>query len=427
MGGLLEHYVGSKSERPSCWILWALFNQGSIRYGILVSLPCAVVAAGIKYVDHNLGYNFVDGLMPEKEAYNGFNFLLGFFVIFHTSHAYHRLMRGAEILYTVLGDLVEVTNSLFAFIRFSKAELQLQTEFKDQFVRLMSLLFAVSVGSLEGDGDVRAFKNMLIDLEHIGDNPLKRILNSKHKPEVVCQMSQALLVDNIELGVLNIPPPILTRAFAKLDDAMVKLYEVQAFRDTPFPYSLVLVTYLLLAIQWAIVPFFMCHWSQGVYGAASYTFIMVFVLHTLNNAAMVLDNPFETDASDLNRDFMQELTNESLLAIIKESAQANNNEEESPLLQRYQDSHGSSIALSTVAKRLSAPLGRSSRRLSQMSTDDTGRSSHHSTTDSSRRSSRHSVSSTGPPPPVLLGGPEEKLDGQKRGGGSLAQLYKAKN
>jgi len=298
-----------------------MLRQPSLFRAMLVALPCAAMSACTKFMDHNMGFNFLAGIMPEDATYSSFTFLVTFFVVFHTSHAYQRFSEGAKEMYGIMGNFVDMFSQLIAFTRASKGSKEQTTDFKRKLVRLSSLLFAASVGELEGaEGHSTAFKFKLIDPSGLGQDVLERVVDARHKPEVVCQMLQSLIVDGIQSGVLSIPAPILTRAFQELSSAMVSFHQVRSCKEVPFPFPFVAVSELLLGVHWVATPFFMSFWCQGASGAAAYTFIVTLTLWCLHGVGLELDNPFGDKINNLNTEHMHTQLNETLLSVLRESS-----------------------------------------------------------------------------------------------------------
>ena len=51
-------------------------------------------------------------------------------------------------------------------------------------------------------------------------------------------MLQALIVDSMHAGILNVPPPILTRSFQEISQGMLKAHEALKIVNVPYPHAL---------------------------------------------------------------------------------------------------------------------------------------------------------------------------------------------
>jgi len=296
----------------------ALLRQSAIRKSLLAALPCGVVAACLKYVDKNLKFNFLESIMPEDATYSSFTFLLGFFLCFHTSHAYQRFWYGAQMIYAISGSFIDMASLFLAFTRFSSQPAERISKFKHTLIRLTSLLFAVGLSEVTGRGD-DIFRLGAVDLRELDEITSGRVQLAVHRPQVVCQMIQSLVVNQISSGVLNIPAPILTRAFQEQSNAVIRLHELCICRQVPFPFPFVIVSEVLLIVHWVATPFFMGYWCQGFASAAAYTSMVSFTLWTLHGVSMELDNPFSCSTNALDTQLLQQELNEQLVTLLIES------------------------------------------------------------------------------------------------------------
>ncbi|CAK0834480.1 unnamed protein product, partial [Prorocentrum cordatum] len=303
--------------------LWSLLHQMCIRRSLLVALPCAVVAAVMEHADSQVG--FLQSILPDDQTYSSFTFLLGFFLTFHTAHAYQRFWYGAQMIYTISGNFIDMTSLLLAFTRHSDGLEELRSEFKVTLIRLASLLFAVSIEEVTGHqneedeiSDDYISDKRAIDPRGLDQSMLERALSARHRPQVVCQMIQNLIVDQISNGVLSIPAPILTRAFQEQSNAMIQFHEVRSCSEVPFPFPFV-IREVLLIVHWVVTPFFMGYWCPGIASAAFYTLVVTLTLWSLHGISMELDNPFGRDSNDIAVQFLQEQLNQQLVTVLIES------------------------------------------------------------------------------------------------------------
>merc|ERR1712232_1044141 len=90
-----------------------------------------------------------------------------------------------------------------------------------------------------------------------------------------------------------------------------------AFVPFPFPYAQ--TCDCLLTFHWICVPFVTCQWVSHSFWAFLFVFIQVFILWSLNFIAVEIENPFGTDANDLDGRTMQEEMNHQLLVLLDPS------------------------------------------------------------------------------------------------------------
>jgi predicted membrane chloride channel (bestrophin family) len=293
------------------------FVQDCVVKALSVSILSGVISLIVKLVDQyaDLAVS-LDDVLPENEVYQSFSFLLGFFIVLQSSHAYQRLMHGGEILHIVVGELTELTNLLFSFTRTATSGPAAVREFKLLVLRLVSLLFCVSVTEVEEGHNKAGYSYKLIDLMGIDEGLLDKVYESDHQPEAVCHITYSVIVDGISSGTLTIAPPLLTRVFHDFSQAMIKIGEVRTFKDVPFPAPFVLSVRCLLFIQSVQTPLYMAHWTTGPGPAAVFTTILIFAFFILHLVSVELDNPFGHDSNDINVRYLQEDLNERLLSIL---------------------------------------------------------------------------------------------------------------
>lgn len=101
-------------------------------------------------------------------------------------------------------------------------------------------------------------------------------------------------------GVIAAPPPLFTRCFQNMGNAMIKFHEAQKFKDTPFPAPYVTLADLLMVVNWVFTPFMVATWTEGPWGAACWTFVLTAALWGMHAIAEELDNPFNESASEFS-------------------------------------------------------------------------------------------------------------------------------
>ncbi|CAK0892709.1 unnamed protein product [Prorocentrum cordatum] len=257
--GPLPGFVGVRS----------VLGQASVVQACRASALSGLFSGGVQLLDtHAEAALPLEEVLPDNEVYKTFCFLLAFFVVLHTSHAYQRLMHGAEMLHTVVGELTELTNLLFAFARTAKSGPGEVRDFKRSIVRLVSLLFAVSVAEVEEGDSEKGLGFKLIDVMGIDQEVMDRVHSSDNKPEAVCHITYSAIVDAISADTLTIPAPLLTRVFQEFGNAMIKFNEVRTFKAVPFPAPYVMSARCLLFIHAVLTPLYMAHWTWGPLQAA---------------------------------------------------------------------------------------------------------------------------------------------------------------
>lgn len=293
--------------------------------GFKIAFPCALLAGGIKALDIHapFGEDAVRGIIAST-AYSSFTFLIGLLVVFRTSQSYARYWDGCDAAYLMMSDFFDAASAVFAFCKSSSADQERIQEFQHVIIRMFSLLHAFILADLESIGDVggteRALNYELIDIDGIDEDSLLDIKASTHKVDLAMQWIQSLLVDGMQAGILNVPPPILTRVFQEMNAGISQFHKALKIAESPFPFPYTAACEMCLIIHWVISPFVAGTWTEYIWSAAMLTFMQVFILWSLHAIATELENPFEQDMNDLDMFAMQRDLNNRLLMLMEHGA-----------------------------------------------------------------------------------------------------------
>mmetsp|Transcript_55357 Transcript_55357/g.161574 ORF Transcript_55357/g.161574 Transcript_55357/m.161574 type:complete len:403 (+) Transcript_55357:126-1334(+) len=307
--------------------------EGSIiPFAVCVALPCAVLSALVKLLQvHEIAgcHILLDVFKIKGSAYGSFSSLLGFLVVFRTSQAYTRYWIGGGLLQQMVGSWFDAASSLSAFCRMSKATKLDVKRFLHLVTRLFSLLSALALVELEGtdEGESEGFFKRLdqleiIDGQSLDSSTLGAIKRAELKMELVFNWIEVAIVEAIDKGILNIPPPILTRAFMELADGMAKYHDCMKIAILPFPFPYSQATLILLILHWCITPLMMCTWTENAGMAALFSFLIIFIFWGLYAIATELENPFGDDPNDLDAVEVQRDLNAKLLLLISSDVTA---------------------------------------------------------------------------------------------------------
>jgi len=211
--------------------------------------------------------------------------------------------------------MTEAASGLVVFTTMSKAPEHDVMIFRHKIVRLVSLLHAVcldcyTAGEVEFHIiDTGSFDQELVSL-------LKEAKTEKMRVDIVYAWISALIMRSLGSGLLNIPPPILSRVFQVFEKAMVQFHHVEQVLTIPFPFPYAQMALALLLIFVLTTPFAMCYWTESAAAAGLLTFVAILCFASLELIADELDNPFGEDANDLPcSEFQQEL-NGSLALLV---------------------------------------------------------------------------------------------------------------
>jgi len=139
-----------------------------------------------------------------------------------------------------------------------------------------------------------------------------------NRVEVLLHMIQILVIDAQQRGVINVPPPILSRVYQTLSRGFVNLLNAKKIKDTRFPFPYAQVIAVLLLLLSIFTPLAMTSMlPQGGWCVLG-TFVPVFGLLSLNYIAEELEMPFGEDHNDLPLTHFQEEMNSSLMMLLHE-------------------------------------------------------------------------------------------------------------
>lgn len=282
------------------------------------ALPCAVAAFILKLCMINDMLPFLtEEIFKETGIWGGFSFLVAFLVVFRTSQSYARFWEGCTSMHKMGMQWFNACSLVISFCKISKADEKTTTAFKHTIMRLFSMLHAVALAEIEDKDsnnidDVEAFKYEVFDVNNFGSAQLLAIRHSVAKVELVYQWLQQLLVLNMETKVLNVPPPLLTRAFQELANGMVEYHEARKISRIPFPFPYAQTCDWLLLLHMLLTPFVVPQWVNGLVWVPIFTFIQVFIFWSLRNIAVEVENPFGADDNDCDAPAAQAEMNRNL-------------------------------------------------------------------------------------------------------------------
>lgn len=180
----------------------------------------------------------------------------------------------------------------------------------------MSLLFSTSLRILSD-----------CDFEHLdarGLDPvaLKRLLGSSSREEVnietIVYWIQRTVILNVDAGVLEVAPPILSRVFNEMADGVVRISSSRKIRILQFPFHYAQMLSMMLIIYTFGAPAACAYVMRTWYGAAGAAFLNVFVLWCINYLAQEIEQPFGVKPNDLPLQTFMTGMNNILVMLIQE-------------------------------------------------------------------------------------------------------------
>eukprot|EP00931_Biecheleriopsis_adriatica_P090972 TRINITY_DN64883_c0_g1_i1.p1 TRINITY_DN64883_c0_g1~~TRINITY_DN64883_c0_g1_i1.p1 ORF type:complete len:482 (-),score=60.28 TRINITY_DN64883_c0_g1_i1:16-1461(-) len=249
-----------------------------------------------------------------------------YLLTFRLSKAYSRFWDGTTLLNQMFGEWFDAASCLVAFSSLARRKgkrFEEVDDFRHTLARLMSLCHASALEEISNAGDDH-LAYPVIDIGGLDRSTLQWLVQCKfdtslnfNRVEVILHMIQTLVVHAHDTGVLQIPPPILSRVFQTLSRGQVNLANCKKMTSTLFPFPCAQLTAVLLCFFSVSTPFIMTTVCKNSAWACVFSFLPIFGSYCINYIARELEMPFGEDPNDLPLDYFQEKMNSSLLMLIR--------------------------------------------------------------------------------------------------------------
>jgi len=279
----------------------ALFRvRGSvIPQAALYAGVVSLLAAALKF-QVNRDFLQVNSVTEKLDgsSFSGFTMVLSLILVFRTNQAYTRFWASSAHVCDFTAELQEAVSAVAAFTTVSTASPDENQAFLHRMVRLCSLLHATALQMATGIAD-KEFP--VLDIKAIRGSSLTYLKQCKGEERVtaICQWIQVLIVQGMTSGVLNVPPPILSRVFQALEKSKCSFHQFHQIVKIPFPYPYAQATWILLAIYCIYTPCVMMWWTESPIMAFISTFLCTIGMFVVEITAGQLEDPFGDDANDL--------------------------------------------------------------------------------------------------------------------------------
>jgi len=316
-------------------------------------------------------------------TYQTFAFIVGFSVVFRNSSAYQRYNQARTDVQTMTGKLVESAVQICTYDLVTDDGGQAREKSKDfrrAFIHLLSLMHALMCQYLRSDWNLENICTHVPGKHPVQDShklpQVKKLVFSgaywhtilclqttQHAQEIYNNLTPLLVVGGLDAeekkglyplmdggdlyighlapaavrvetcyawlhrlilarwkaGGLAVPPPVLSRTYQVLNDALNAFNLLRGIADIPFPFPYSNAIILILMIYTLTVPLLMWIWVKSAWFGALLAFIATFTYWTLNEIARDLEDPFLYEPNDLPLVRMQFLFNERILAVERET------------------------------------------------------------------------------------------------------------
>ena len=183
------------------------------------------------------------------------------------------------------GKLPNTKNVLFTWSYWSTV-LCLQTSQLSQEV-YNSLTPLLVVGGIDEEE-----KSSLYPLMDGGDLYLGHLAPAAVRVETAYSWLHRLMLARFNSGGLQVSPPILSRSYQVLNDALNAYNQLRGLADIPFPFPYSNAIVLILCIYTLTLPLLMWIWIKSTWFGALLAFITTFTYWTLNEIARDLEVSF---------------------------------------------------------------------------------------------------------------------------------------
>jgi len=206
-----------------------------------------------------------------------------------------------------------------AFVSMSKKSKKEINHFRYKLIHLFSMMHAVAMASISALHE-RSYS--IIDIDHVPKRYIRVLdqLDQRQKVEIVYQWINTLIIVETGKGLLNVPPPILSRVFQEMEKAMIEYNQVVQIMTLPFPFPYSQVCLFMVFGHMICTPFIMAYYTGQASTAALFTFLSSASFFSLEMIAAELENPFGDDPNDLPSQAFQNEMNEGLLLLLHPAA-----------------------------------------------------------------------------------------------------------
>eukprot|EP00440_Ansanella_granifera_P059596 gb/GFBE01064592.1/.p1 GENE.gb/GFBE01064592.1/~~gb/GFBE01064592.1/.p1 ORF type:complete len:535 (+),score=107.27 gb/GFBE01064592.1/:1-1605(+) len=291
-----------------------------------LSLPSVILTVVLLFIEQGTG-DAVEEMyladMNKSQVWSAMTMTLATLIGFRTRQSLGRFWEGTSLLHQMRGEWFDAVSCLFSFSRKARDSKPVEvTQFRQCLVRLTSLMHGAAMDEITSDSG-NTFE--IIDVCALDSTTLTylRDCSTIYEWNRVCimqHMIQVLVCHNHHIGVLDIPPPILSRCFQTLSRGLVNLLNAVKIKDTCFPFPWAQIICWMLGIHAIFTPLIVTSMMKSFYWAIPVTFIPVFGMIALNLVATQLEMPFGLDDNDLPLAHFQTEMNMSLLLLMHENA-----------------------------------------------------------------------------------------------------------
>jgi len=256
--------------------------------------------------------------LKESQLWSALNAVLVLVLAFRSQQALARFWEGVTLLHKARAEWFDACSALTAFSSRSVGTLPSEVvEFQNTLVRLMSAMHGCALHQIK-EGENEEFD--VIDIQGLDDDSLRYLNECRdsgtNRLEVFLHWIEVLITENIGIGVIAVPPPIVSRVYQELSKGLVNLHNARKIADTPFPFPYAQIIALLLLFHLIATPIILSTLLPSYLWACSITLFTTAGMWSINLIAGQLEQPFGDDENDLPIETLQVDMNASLLMLL---------------------------------------------------------------------------------------------------------------
>eukprot|EP00929_Paragymnodinium_shiwhaense_P036723 TRINITY_DN19650_c0_g1_i1.p1 TRINITY_DN19650_c0_g1~~TRINITY_DN19650_c0_g1_i1.p1 ORF type:complete len:465 (-),score=159.19 TRINITY_DN19650_c0_g1_i1:90-1484(-) len=251
------------------------------------------------------------------QVWQGFNFVLGFLVVFRTQQAYGRYWEGMSLLSKMRAEWFTACSGVFAFCS-DKPELsQEKKSFEHKLVRLISMAYCSALQQVSTQEEESMYQTINASGMDTASYIYLEKFEDHEKVMVLVQWIQKLMIQAVRTGIIEAAPPLVTRSFQDLTRGVVNFVDARRITEVQFPFPYAQMQQLLLTMQLVFTPIISGLLVESPPMAVLLCFLSVFSFWGLHMIAMEIELPFGDDQNDLPVKEMMDEFNRSLLLLLE--------------------------------------------------------------------------------------------------------------
>ena len=194
------------------------------------SLPCATITVLLHiFWDTQKGDNNAE-MEGINTIWSGYTFVLGFLIVFRSNQAYSRFWESVTLFHQITGEWTSAVSNLLSFCSPNIDKQREVEDFRQYLIRLLSLLHC---NALQTICDLADDTLEVLNLGGIDAASMLHLRTSPDRCEIVMLWIERLIIEADRKKTLEVPPPILSRAFQELSRGMVSVTNVRKTERCP--------------------------------------------------------------------------------------------------------------------------------------------------------------------------------------------------